>query len=100
MAVKQETYGLPDETLQLIASAPELSYLLDQAGAAAQFATPDVRRSDLISALRSIPGPGNPGFTRYANGANGAALNFKPRTYRGANNPGVLGMQGYVAPDQ
>jgi RTX calcium-binding nonapeptide repeat (4 copies) len=99
MAVKQETYGLPDETLQLIASAPELSFLLDQGGAAAQFATPDVRRSDLISALRSIPGPGNPGFTRYANGANGAALDYKPRTYRGANNPAVLAMKKYVAPD-
>jgi len=99
MAVNRNTYGLPDSTLQLIAGSPELSIPMMQQGSAAQFATPDVRRSDLISALRGISGPANPGFTRYANGANGAALTPSSRKYRGANNPGMLGMGKYVAPE-
>lgn len=90
-------YELPDETLQLIASLPEFRMLSQPEGTNAQFATPDGRRSDLISALRSISGPGNPGFTRYANAKNGTSLNMG--AYRGANNPGVLSMKKYVAPD-
>lgn len=98
MAIKRETYGLPDETLQLIGDAPELDFGMQQQTGAAQFATPGVRRSDLISALRGIPGAANTGFTRYANAANGAALTPNSRKYAGANSPSRLGMQGYVAP--
>lgn len=90
-------YELPDETLQLIASLPEFRMLSQPEGTNAQFATADGRRSDLISALRSISGPGNPGFKRFANGNNGTAL--KMGAYRGANNPSVLSMKKYVAPD-
>jgi hypothetical protein len=100
MAVNNETYGLPNETLQLIASSPDLNFLLPQQGTSAQFATPDVRRSDLISALRNIPGAANPGFTRYANAANGAALTANLRKSGGANNPAPLTMPAYVAPPQ
>lgn len=92
-------YELPDETLQLIAASPEFAVPMMMQGGEAQFSTPDVRRSDLISALRSISGPGNPGFTRYANAKNGAALDYTKRNYRGANNPAVLAMKKYVAPD-
>lgn len=99
MARKQETYGLPDETLQLIASSPDFGFLLPQQGTTAQFATPDVRRSDLISALRNISGPANPGFTRYANKANAPALNVNLRNTRGAMSPVKLAMQKYVAPE-
>ena len=99
MARKQDTYGLPDETLQLIASSPDLGFLLPQQGTTAQFAKPDVRRSDLISALRSIPGAANPGFTRYANGANGQPLIPSSSKNRGANNPAMLSMAAYVAPE-
>lgn len=94
----RETYGLPDETLQLIAGSPELSIPMMQQGSAAQFATPDVRRSDLISALRGIPGAANSGFTRYANKANGPALNVNLRNTLGAMSPAKLAMQPYVAP--
>jgi hypothetical protein len=90
-------YELPDETLQLIAASPELAVPMMMQGGEAQFATPDVRRSDLISALRSISGRGNAGVTRFANAKNGTSLNMG--AYRGANNPGVLGMGKYVAPD-
>lgn len=90
-------YELPDEMLQLIGGAPELDFGMQQQGGAAQFATPDVRRSDLISALRSISGPGNPGFTRFANKGNGSMSAM--RGYRGANNPGILSMGKYVAPE-
>lgn len=95
----RETYGLPDETLQLIAGSPELSIPMMQQGSAAQFAAPDVRRSDLISALRGIPGAANPGFTRYANKANGPALNVKLSNTLGAMSPAKLAMQKYVAPE-
>lgn len=98
MAVQRETYGLPDEMLQLIAASPELSAPMMQQGSAAQFATPDVRRSDLISALRGISGPANSGVTRYANKANGPALNVNLRNTRGAMSPVKLAMQRYVAP--
>lgn len=99
MAERRETYGLPDETLQLIAGSPELSIPMMQQGSAAQFATPDVRRSDLISALRNIPGAANPGFTRYANKANGRALDVNLRNTLGAMSPAKLAMQKYVAPE-
>lgn len=90
-------YELPDELLQLIAASPEIAAPMMQQGGEAQFATPDVRRSDLISALRGISGPGNPGFTRFANKGNGSMAAM--RNYRGANNPGVLSMGKYVAPE-
>ncbi len=90
-------YELPNEMLQLIAAAPEIAVPMLQQRGEAQFATPDVRRSDLISALRSVAGPGNPGVTRFANGMNGTAL--KMGAYRGANNPGMLSIRKYVAPD-
>ena len=86
----KETYGLPDETLQLIAGSPELSVPMMQQGGAS--------RSDLISALRGIPGAANPGFTRYANAANGPALNVKLSNTLGAMSPAKLAMQKYVAP--
>lgn len=90
-------YELPDETLQLIAASPELAVPMMMQGGEAQFATPDVRRSDLISALRGIAGSGNPGFTRFANKGNASMAGL--RSYRGANNPGILTMGKYVAPD-
>ena len=96
MARKQDTYGLPDETLQLIAAFPEVAAAMMQQGGEAQFATPNVRRSDLISALRGIAGPENTGVTRFANDDNGAMTGL--RGYRGANNPGMLRMK-YVAPE-
>lgn len=96
MARKQDTYELPDETLQLIAAFPELAATMMQKGSEAQSAAPDVRRSDLISALRRISGPENPGVTRFLNNPNGSMIGM--RAYRGANNPGILGMK-YVAPN-
>jgi hypothetical protein len=97
MAIRRETYGLPDETLQLIGAAPELDFGMQQQTGAAQFATPGVRRSDLISALRSISGSGNSGVTRFANKGNASMAAL--RNYRGANNPGILSMGKYVAPE-
>ena len=82
-------YELPDEMLQLIAGSPELSVPMMQQGGAS--------RSDLISSLRGISGPANPGFTRYANKGNGSMVGL--RAYRGANNPGILSMGKYVAPE-
>lgn len=99
MAVNRNTYGLPDSTLQLIAGSPELSIPMMQQGSAAQFATPDVRRSDLISALRGIPGAANPGVTRYANAANGSALTPSSRKQLNVISPARLTMAKYVAPE-
>ncbi len=99
MAVNRNTYGLPDSTLQLIAGSPELSIPSMQQGSAAQFATPDVRRSDLISALRGIPGAANPGFTRYANAANGSALAPGARKPLNVISPARLTMAKYIAPE-
>lgn len=90
-------YELPDETLQLIAASPELAVPMMMQGGEAQFATPDVRRSDLISALRGMSGPANPGVTRFANKGNASMAGL--RAYRGANNPGILSMGKYVAPE-
>jgi hypothetical protein len=84
-------YELPNQTLQLIAGSPELSVPMMRQGGSS--------RTDLISALRNISGPTNPGFTRFANNPNGAALNSTKRNYRGANNPGLLSMGKYVAPE-
>lgn len=84
MAVNRNTYGLPDETLQLIASSPELSVPMMKQGGSS--------RPDLIAALRNIPGAANPGFTRYANAANGAGLTVNPFSSRGANSPSNLKM--------
>lgn len=92
-------YELPDEMLQLIGGAPELDFGMQQQGGAAQFATPGVRRSDLISALRNISGPANPGFTRYANQANGSALSPTARKTLNVISPARLTLSKYIAPD-
>lgn len=97
MKKKQETYGLPDETLQLIAASPELSFLLSPDEGAMQVATPGLRRSDLISALRSISAAENAGFNRFDNLENDDALDINLRQSRGANNPSRLSMK-YIAP--
>ena len=99
MAVNRNTYGLPDSTLQLIAGSPELSIPSMQQGSAAQFATPDARRSDLISALRGIPGAANPGVTRYANAANGSALTPAARKQLNVISPARLSLAKYIAPE-
>lgn len=98
MAIEKNTYGMPDPTLQLIARSQQQNSLMPQQNSPAQFATPDVRSSNLISALRGIPGASNSGFTRYANAANGAALSPTMRTAAGANSPAQLTMPTYVAP--
>lgn len=98
MAVENNTYGLPDEMLNLIASAPELNFSMPQQTSSAQFATPGARRSDLISALRKTSGAANTGFTQFANPSNGMALQPASRSYAGANNPARLTMPEYVAP--
>jgi hypothetical protein len=99
MAVENNTYVLPDEMLNLIASAPELNFSMPQQTSSAQFATPGVRRSDLISALRNTPGAANTGFTQYANPTNGMALQPTSRKAAGeANNPTRLAMQKYDGP--
>lgn len=92
-------YELPNEMLQLIGGAPDLDFGMQQQSGAAQFATPDVRRSDLISALRNISGPANPGFTRYANQANGAALSPTARKTLNVISPARLTLSKYIAPD-
>lgn len=100
MAVNKNTYGLPDEMLQLIGSAPELNFSMPQQNASAQFATPGVRSSNLISALRSIPGAANPGFTRYANQANGATLSPTVRKTLNVISPARLTLPKYIAPPE
>ena len=100
MAVNNNTYGLPDPSLQLIGSSPNFNFPALQGGTTAQFATPDVRNANLISALRSIPGAANPGFTRYANQANGAALAPTVRKPVNVNSPAKLTLPKYVAPPE
>ena len=65
---KKEDYGLPDETLQLIAAAPSLfaggKYLQQRTNLSSR-----QDPSAWIAALRGT-GTDNPGFTQYANRAN------------------------------
>lgn len=84
-------YELPNETLRLIAGSPELSIPMMQQGGAS--------RSDLISALRGISGAANPGFTRYANAANGSALAPATRKQLNVISPARLTMAKYIAPE-
>lgn len=89
MARKNE-YGLPDETLQLIAAGPDLinnpRYLQ-----ARQTFDSRMPGSELIKALRSY-GTDNSGFTRYANDT--AAGPTRPLAgRRGLFNPDRLGMK-------
>ena len=91
MAVNRNNYGLPDNTLQLIAGSPELSVPMMQQGVGT--------RTDLISALRGISGPANPGFTRYANAANGSSLTPAARKPLNVISPARLTLAKYVAPE-
>lgn len=100
MAVNNKTYGLPDQTLQLIGSSPNFNFPSLQGGTTAQFATPDVRSSNLISALRGIPGSQNQGVTQYANQANGAALSPTVRKPVNVMSPARLTMPKYIAPPE
>jgi hypothetical protein len=67
MAVNKNTYGLPDETLQLIAGSPDLNF---------SRGTNDPGLTSMISALRGERSSNNPGVQLLANRANGAGINF------------------------
>lgn len=87
---RKNDYGLPDETLQLIAAGPDLindpRYLQ-----ARQTFDSRMPGSELIKALRSY-GTDNSGFTRYANDS--AAGPTRPLGgRRGLFNPSQLGMK-------
>lgn len=86
---RKDDYGLPDETLQLIAAAPDLfaggNYL--QRGGNANTQLPG---SALIAALRG-DGTNNPGFSQYANRGNGQSASARTAR-RGLFAPAKLSM--------
>ena len=89
MAGYKNTYGLPDETLQLIGSAPELNF-----GAA-----PQGGMSSIISALRGERSSNNPGVTLLANRANGKGISFDRKPTAASSFVPILKMPKVVAPD-
>lgn len=84
MAVNKNTYGLPDETLQLIGAGPELNF-----GSAPQGGVP---MSNLINALRGERSSNNPGVRLLANRANDAGITFNRNPAAASNRFPILTM--------
>lgn len=89
MALNKNTYGLPDPTLQLIGSAPELNF-----GAA-----PQGGMTSIISALRGERSSNNPGVTLLANKANGNGITFNRKPTAASSFVPILKMPKVIAPD-
>lgn len=90
MAVNKNTYGLPDETLQLIAASPELNF-----GSARS----NMPTSNLISALRGEASSNNPGVRLLANRANGAGITFNRKPTSLSKAIPILKMPKAITPD-